>query len=87
MHLYFLLTKWEKLLHCKSFSHFFKRKYWRISDINIWNFKETLTNDVVSFEQPAPDDLTATNYEILWLCPWGYKKIACSTEHEIFPAH
>ena len=28
----FLLKKWEKLLHCKSFSHFFKKKkkYWRI---------------------------------------------------------
>ena len=43
------------LLHCKSFSHFFNKKYRRISDINIWNFNETLTNDIVSFEQPSPD--------------------------------
>ena len=34
--------------------HFFNKKYWQISDINIWNFNETLTNDVVSFEQPGP---------------------------------
>ena len=50
-----VLKKWEKLLHCKSFSHFFNKKYWQISDINVWNFKETLTNDIVSFEQPGPD--------------------------------
>ena len=24
---YFLLKKWEKLLHCKSFSNFFNKKY------------------------------------------------------------
>ena len=33
---------------------FFQQKYWQISDMNIWNFNETLTNDVVSFEQPRP---------------------------------
>ena len=49
--LIFLLEKWEKLLHGKSFSHFFNKKYWHISDIYVWNFNETLTNDVVSFEQ------------------------------------
>ena len=26
-----------------------------ILDINVWNFNETLTNDVVSFEQPGPE--------------------------------
>ena len=53
--LIFCVEKWEKLLHCKSFSHFFNKKYWHILDINVWNFNETLTNDVVSFEQPGPD--------------------------------
>ena len=43
-----------KILQCKSFSHFFNKKYWHIWDINIWNFNETLTNDVVSFEQLKP---------------------------------
>ena len=41
----------QKILECKSFFHFFNKKYWHISDINIWNLNETLTNDVVSFEQ------------------------------------
>ena len=30
---------------------FFNKKYWFIWDINVWNFNETLTNDVISFEQ------------------------------------
>ena len=33
---------------------FFQQKCWRISDIDVWNFNEKLTNDVVSFEQPDP---------------------------------
>ena len=31
------------------------KKIWCICDIKVWNFIETLTNDVVSFEQPGPD--------------------------------
>ena len=30
-------------------------KYWHIWNIYVWNFKDTLTNDVISFEQPGPD--------------------------------
>ena len=30
IHCYFLLKKCKKLLHCKSFSHFFNKKYWQI---------------------------------------------------------
>ena len=33
---------------------FFQQKIQHIWDINNWNFNETLTNDVVSFEQPGP---------------------------------
>ena len=33
---------------------FFNKKYRLIWDINVWNFNETLTNDVVSFEQQGP---------------------------------
>ena len=33
---------------------FFHKKYWHIWAINFWKFNETLTNDVVSFEQPGP---------------------------------
>ena len=39
----------------KAFHMFFNKKYWRIWDIKVWNFNETLTNDVDSFEQPGPD--------------------------------
>ena len=42
-------------MQCKSFSHFFNKKFWHFSDISVRNFKETLTNDVVSFEQPGPE--------------------------------
>ena len=41
-------------MHCKSFSYFFNKNYRRILDINVLNFNATLTNDVVSFEQPGP---------------------------------
>ena len=34
---------------------FFSKKYWHIWEINFWKFNETLTNDVVSFEQLGPD--------------------------------
>ena len=36
----------------------FNKKYWLISDINIYIFYLTLTNDVVSVEQPGPDAKT-----------------------------
>ena len=49
----FCWKKWEKLLQCKSFSHFFNKKYWLIWEINLWKFNKTLSNDVVSFEQPG----------------------------------
>ena len=38
-------------MHCKSFSHFFNKTFWHISDINTWSFNETLINEVVSFER------------------------------------
>ena len=34
---------------------FFQQKIWLISDINVLNFNEMLTNEVVSSEQPGPD--------------------------------
>ena len=54
--LIFYVENCEKLLQCKSFSLFFNKKYWRISVINTGNFNETLTNMVVSFEQPGPEN-------------------------------
>ena len=51
----------------QKFSHFFNQKYWHISDINIWNFNETLTNNVVGFEQPGPDLSRCTDDEIPYI--------------------
>ena len=59
------------LLQCKSFSHFFNKKYWQISDINVLNFNDMLTNDVVSFEQPGPGVIA----EWLELLCYGKEKL------------
>ena len=66
-HWYFLLKKWGKLLHCKSFSHLFNKKYRYIWHIKVWNFNEMLTNDVVSFEQLGP----AVQHLPYWATIWN----------------
>ena len=43
----------QKLLSAKASHIFSTKKICCIWNINIWNFNETLTNDVVSFEQPG----------------------------------
>ena len=49
-------------MHCKSYSHFFSKKFQHICvSLNV-NFNESLTNDVVSFEQLGPE------LRHLWLC-------------------
>ena len=41
-------------MHCKSYSHFCSKKFQHICvSLNV-NFNESLTNDVVSFEQLGP---------------------------------
>ena len=47
-------------MHCKSYSHFFSKKFQHICVSLDANFNESLTNDVVSFEQLGPD---------LWILP------------------
>ena len=43
-------------MHCKSYSHFFSKKFQHICvSLNV-NFNESLTNDVVSFEQLGPEN-------------------------------
>ena len=45
------LTVLVDSIHCKSYSHFFNKKFQHICiSLNV-NFNESLTNDVVSFEQ------------------------------------
>ena len=52
-------------MHCKSFSHFFNKTFWHISDINTWSFNETLINEVVSFEQLALERQQIIKYSIM----------------------
>ena len=44
-------------MHCKSYSHFFSKKFQHICVSLDLNFNESLTNDVVSFEQLGPNFL------------------------------
>ena len=41
-------------MHCKSYSHFFSKKFQHICVSLDVNFNESLTNDIVSFEQLGP---------------------------------
>ena len=41
-------------MHCKNYSHFFSKKFQNIC-VTLVNFNESLTNDVVSFEQLSQD--------------------------------
>ena len=47
----------EKNVHCKSYSHFFSKKFQHICVSLDVNFNKLLTNDVVSFEQLGPEEL------------------------------
>ena len=42
-------------MHCKSYSHFFSKKFQHIRVSLDVNFNDLLTNDVVSFEQLGPE--------------------------------
>ena len=50
-----------------AISHIFNKKYWHISDINIWNLNETLTNDIVSFERLDPDQSLLFIIKLGWV--------------------
>ena len=41
-------------MHCKSYSHFFSKKFQHICVSLDINFNESLTKDIVSFEQLGP---------------------------------
>ena len=85
MLIFFFWKKWEKLLHSKSFSHFFNKKYWHIWDFNVWNFKVLLTNEVISFEQPVPGKFAPSHSSGQWLqCSWTL--LQCSWTIAVAPA-
>ena len=48
-------------MHCKSYSHFFSKKFQHICISHDVNFKESLTNDVISFEQLGPGYVCTTS--------------------------
>ena len=50
-----ILIFFAEKMHCKSYSHFFSKKFQHISISFNVNFNESLTNDIVSFEQLDPD--------------------------------
>ena len=53
--LIFLLKKCEELLHCKSYPHFFSKKFPHICVSLDVNFNESLTNDIFTFEHLGPE--------------------------------
>ena len=50
----FLLKKCEQLLQMQSYSHFFSKNIRIYAIFNDQIFNNTLTNDIVSFEQLGP---------------------------------
>ena len=49
-------------MYCESYSHFFCKKFQHICVSLDVNFNESLTNDIVSFEQLGPKCLTKLAY-------------------------
>ena len=61
----FCWKQWEKILDCKSFSHFVNKKYWHIWDINIWNFNILLINDALVLNQVQLYSATRTPQNVV----------------------
>ena len=57
-------------MHCKSYSHFFSKKFQHICESLDVNFNESLTNNVVSFEQLGPDCFISGLS--VFLASWGW---------------
>ena len=51
----FFFEKMREAFALQKLLSVFQLKYWCSSNIDVWNFNETLTNDVISFEQLGPD--------------------------------
>ena len=50
----FLLKNVSSFCKCKSYSHFFSKNISKYAIFNDQSFNDTLTNDIVSFEQLGP---------------------------------
>ena len=82
---YDYITKYTEILVDKMREAFamqklltFFQKYWHISGTSVLNFNETLTNDVVSFEQLGPGKQIGSHINCFPLKPWREKM-------EVFP--
>ena len=47
----FFAEKMREAFAMQKVLDFLNKKYWCFSDINVWSFNESLTNDIISFEQ------------------------------------
>ena len=64
-------------MHCKSYSHFFCKKFQHICVSLDVNFNESLTNDIVSFEQLGPAFVFAQTVSFLFtfkIIPWLHRE-------------
>ena len=59
---------WVAFALCKSYSHFFSKKFQHICVSVDVNFNESLTNDIVSFEQLDPGKVISrsTHFPVPW---------------------
>ena len=57
----FLLKNVSSFCICKSYSHFFSKNISVYAIFNDQSFNDTLTNDIVSFEQLGPDSYLMTS--------------------------
>ena len=76
-------------MHCKSLSHFFIKKFQHICVSLDVNFNESLTNDVVSFEQLGPDNVPV--FDIMHIFFQGaepditsYNRVMCACVDYLF---
>ena len=66
-------------MHCKSYSHFFSKKFQHICVSFDVNFNESLTNDIVSFEQLGPDNSHKISGLIYWEKKIKYFRMSSAT--------
>ena len=64
MHNILILFAENNVKNCKSYAHFFSEKIQHICVSLDVNFNESLTNDIVSFEQLGPSSLQEVTVEL-----------------------
>ena len=62
----FLLKNVSSFCKCKNYSHFCSKHFTVYSIFNYQSFNDTLTNDIITFEQMGPD-----------ICQGGIQCVAC----------